>query len=64
VASWVSPSQLLLYCNLSAEALPLEDFWLLMLRCLQAWVYVCEELREVVVAFRGTEQVSMHNTVR
>lgn len=25
--------------------------------CLQAWVYVCEELREVVVAFRGTEQV-------
>lgn len=28
-----------------------------MLPLLQAWVYVCEELREVVVAFRGTEQV-------
>lgn len=25
---------------------------------MQVWVYVCEELREVVVAFRGTEQVS------
>lgn len=23
----------------------------------QVWVYLCEELREVVVAFRGTEQV-------
>jgi hypothetical protein len=26
---------------------------------LQAWVYLCEELQEVVVAFRGTEQASM-----
>lgn len=26
---------------------------------MQAWVYVCEELQEVVVAFRGTEQASI-----
>jgi hypothetical protein len=26
---------------------------------MQAWVYVCAELREAVVAFRGTEQVSV-----